>query len=68
MGGFDNRVEGLLYTADEAAVKAYTKEQLASVDGQAILGADCSLPADIASERIRWVVEAAGEFEAERGK
>lgn len=68
MGGFDNRVEGLLYSAGEAAVKAYAKEQLASVDGQAILAADCSLPADIAPERIRWVVEAAREFEEERAR
>lgn len=66
MGGFDNRTEGLLYNADEAAVKACTKEQLASVDGAVILGADCSLPADIAPERIRWVVEAAGEFAQEQ--
>lgn len=69
MGGFDNCPGSLLHTGGETAIKAETKRLLASVNGEAILGADCSLPADIDRAHIRWVVEASNEFAQEkRGK
>lgn len=59
-GGFDNRSCGLLYTGTEAEIKAETR-RLIALGGKKgyMLGPDCSLPSDIAPERIHWVMEAA---------
>ena len=64
-GGFDNRTGGLLYNGTKEEIEAETK-RLISLGGKRgyILGPDCSLPSDIASERIRWVMDAAKMFSA----
>lgn len=62
-GGFDNRSEGLLYTASREELE---KEVRSLIDqgGRTgyILGADCSLHDELPEERIRWVVEAARAY------
>lgn len=60
LGGFDNTKEGLLYTGDAVAIEAETKRLIAEAGRQGlILGADCTIPSDIATERIHWVRQAA---------
>ncbi|AXQ78819.1 uroporphyrinogen decarboxylase [Streptococcus chenjunshii] len=61
LGGFNNTKEGVLYTGDKAAVQAAVRELLKQAGRQAtIIGADCTVPADIDPKRIWWVKEAAG--------
>ena len=50
------------FTKDE--IKAYTKkliDDFGTTKGL-ILGADCTIPADINPDHIRWVIEAAEEY------
>ncbi len=62
MGGFDNRETGVLYSGTEETIKRATRELLAANGTRGlILGADCSLPADIDEDHIRWAAEAAAE-------
>lgn len=57
-GGFDNRVCGLLYNGTEEEIKAETRRLIAQGGKKGyILGPDCSLPSDIDSQRIKWVIE-----------
>ena len=59
-GGFDNRVGGVMYTGSKEAVQGEAKRLIREGGKQGfMLGPDCSLPTDIGTERIRWVVEAA---------
>lgn len=63
LGGFDNRVTGLLYNGTKEEIKAEAKRLLddAGTTGT-ILGADCTIPADMPMEHLHWVVEAAEEY------
>lgn len=64
VGGFDNRPQGILNTGTEEAIKAYTKKLIndfGTTKGL-ILGADCTIPATIDTDHIRWVIEAAEEY------
>jgi len=60
LGGFDNRKSGLLFNGTKADIEAATRE-LISRNGTNgfLIGADCTLPAEIAAARIEWVVNAA---------
>lgn len=59
-GGFDNRRQGVLYSGTEAQVREETRRMIDQGGHQGyILGPDCSMPDDIASERIRWVLDEA---------
>jgi uroporphyrinogen decarboxylase len=60
VGGFGNTKNDVLYTGSRAAVEAETAKILAE-SGRAgvILGADCTVPPDIARERLEWVRAAA---------
>lgn len=63
MAGFENTKDGILYAGTEVEVKDYTKKLITEFGKTGlILGADCTIPADIAPERIRWVAEAAREI------
>lgn len=63
MGGFDNRREGVLYSGTKEQVQAYAKELLTENGPTGyLIGADCTLPADIDTERIRWVMETAAAW------
>lgn len=59
-GGFDNRPNSLLYTADRETLEKEV-QSLIEQGGKTgyILGADCSIGGSLPEERIRWVVEAA---------
>ncbi|MBR3503852.1 MAG: hypothetical protein IKO07_06360 [Clostridia bacterium] len=59
-GGFDNRVNSLLYMGSRGEIERETEELIAQGGKTGyILGADCSLHNELPEERIRWVVEAA---------
>ena len=58
LGGFDNRKTGVLYSGSREEIEAETVKIVreAGVRG-VMIGADCTLPSDIATERFRWVRE-----------
>ena len=59
MGGFENGKEGLLYRGSKEEIQAETKRLIEETGKEGlILGADCTIPSDIAVERIQWVREA----------
>ncbi|MBQ9613353.1 MAG: hypothetical protein IJV14_12320 [Lachnospiraceae bacterium] len=59
-GGFDNRLGCLLQTGTRQEIQAET-QRLMEIGGKKgyMLGPDCSLQ-NIGTERVRWVIEAAG--------
>ena len=60
LGGFENTRSGLLYGGSRAEIEAETKRLIERAGKRGlILGADCTLPSDIAPERIDWVRQAA---------
>lgn len=56
LGGFDNTKQGVLYSGTKEEVEKET-ERLLKETGTVgvVLGADCTLPSDIPTERLRWV-------------
>lgn len=61
-GGFDNRIGCLLHTGTKEEIQKETKRLIAENSSRGfMLGPDCSMPTDITTERIRWVVEAAAQ-------
>ena len=56
LGGFDNRKKGILYSGTREEVEAET-ERIISETGTigVMVGADCTLPADIDHNRLLWV-------------
>ena len=59
MGGMDNRKTHPLYLGTKEEVQSAVGAVLAEMEGTPfILGADCTVPADIDQQRIRWVMEA----------
>lgn len=60
LGGCDNRKTGVLYTGSKAEVQSFVRKLVSSFDQDTgyMIGADCTLPADIDKKRIQWVVEA----------
>lgn len=61
-GGFDNRQGKLLHVGSKEDIQAEARRLMQEAGGHGyMLGPDCSLPNDITTERIRWVVEAAAE-------
>lgn len=59
LGGFDNRPGGVLFSGTREQVKAETRRLIAGAGTTGvILGADCTLPAEIDKQRIGWVVDA----------
>lgn len=63
LGGFDNRKGAVLYSGTKEEVQQET-ERIVKEAGEigVILGADCTLPADIGAERLRWVREKLDEL------
>ena len=60
IGGFANTKEGVLYKGTKAEVQAETKRLIKAAGKTGIiLGADCTVPKDIAFERFEWVRGAA---------
>jgi uroporphyrinogen decarboxylase len=59
IGGFDNTAGSLLFTMDEAAVKAETRRLIAGAGRRGvILGADCTIPRNTETRRLNWVRDA----------
>lgn len=62
LGGLNNRPDAVLNRGGKEQVQAEVRRVLGEAEGSRfILGADCSLPADIDPARIRWVIEAVEE-------
>ncbi|MDL2233197.1 hypothetical protein LJC63_06410 [Ruminococcaceae bacterium OttesenSCG-928-L11] len=62
LGGFDNRKEAPLYSGTKDEVQRFARELVAANPAPGFLiGADCTLPADVERERLNWVVEAISE-------
>ena len=62
IGGFGNTKADLLYTGNEAVIKAAARSLLAKAGRTGvILGADCTVPGDIDLRHLEWVREAAAE-------
>lgn len=58
LGGFDNRKTGLLYSGTRQEIEAETESLLQEAGSLGvILGADCTLPADVDPARIGWIRE-----------
>ncbi|GHV66635.1 uroporphyrinogen decarboxylase [Spirochaetia bacterium] len=56
IGGFANTKDSPLYRGSRAEVERITEELIAGAGKQGILlGADCSVPADFAFERLDWI-------------
>ena len=69
MGGFDNRKNGILYSAGKETVEEETfrileeyQAETGSVEGL-IIGGDCSYLPDFETERFHWVTEAVRKWE-----
>ncbi|EHJ52151.1 uroporphyrinogen decarboxylase family protein [Streptococcus macacae] len=59
LGGFVNTKDGILYKGSKEEIQAQVRKLLQESGSLAtIIGADCTIPSDIASERIAWVKEA----------
>lgn len=59
LGGYDNRKDSILVSGTKEDIQAFGKELVAGFHRNGLLiGADCTLPADIDRQRIGWVVEA----------
>lgn len=62
LGGFENTNNSLLYTGNKEEIQAEAKRLIAENGKQGIIiGADCTIPGDISSERIEWVREAVAQ-------
>ena len=62
LGGFENTNNSLLYTGSKEEIQAEAKRLIAENGKQGIIiGADCTIPGDISSERIEWVREAVAQ-------
>ncbi len=62
LGGFDNRPGGVLCCGTKEDVMRQTHQVIDQAGPVGlILGADCTLPADIDPQRLNWVAQAAAE-------
>jgi uroporphyrinogen decarboxylase len=63
IGGFPNGRGGLLHAGSREDIEARVDEIVAETGTRGvIIGADCTLPADIEVERLRWVRDRAGSL------
>ncbi|EJN93791.1 uroporphyrinogen decarboxylase family protein [Streptococcus ratti] len=59
LGGFVNTENGILYKGSKEEIQEEVKKLLQESGPLAtVIGADCTIPSDIATERIAWVKEA----------
>ncbi len=63
LGGFDNRVNALLFNGSKEEVQAETVKIINNFGKTGlIIGADCTLSAAIDKKRINWVIEASSSL------
>ena len=56
LGGFDNRKSGVLCSGSREEIEAETEKIVKEAGSTGVMiGADCALPSDIATERFQWV-------------
>ncbi len=56
IGGFGNTQDSVLYSGTKKEVEEYVEKLLAEVGREGvIIGADCTVPADIDVQRLKWV-------------
>ncbi len=56
IGGFDNTADGVLYSGTKEEIERETEHLIAGAGKTGvILGADCTVPSDIALEHLNWV-------------
>ena len=59
LGGFDNRKTGLLVNGTKEEIQSFARKLVWEAGTKGVmLGADCTLPNTISTERIQWVVDA----------
>lgn len=58
LGGFDNRRNSLIVNGTKEEVQSFARALVRAGGPGYMVGADCTLPADIDTERIGWVVDA----------
>lgn len=63
IGGFDNTKNGVLYKGSKEEIEQETERLIAEAGKTGvILGADCTLPSDVAIERLHWVRDKAAHL------
>lgn len=63
LGGFNNTTAGALYQGDRAAIEKETRALIAKVGKKGLLlGADCSVPADIDFENLKYTAKIANSI------
>lgn len=63
IGGFDNTKNSILYNGSRKEIEDYVEKLIDEVGKTGvIIGADCTVPADIDIERLNWVREKAKEL------
>ena len=60
MGGLDNN--GAICTGTEHQIRAEVERVLRAAPADIMLGADCTIPAQVPMQNLRWAVEAAHAF------
>ena len=69
MGGFDNRPGGVLYSGTKEEIKRETKKIIGAAGTVGVvIGADCTIPANMPVEHLHWVKEALEEIGGENQK
>ncbi|MCL2058558.1 MAG: hypothetical protein FWH01_05805 [Oscillospiraceae bacterium] len=63
LGGFKNTRPGILFYGTKKDIQDYTKNLIISFGKRGlIIGGDCTIPAEVPHERMKWVVEAARQI------
>lgn len=63
IGGFANGKDGLLFSGTRQEIEEYVEKLLTETGKEGIIiGADCTVPSDIAIERLQWVREKAASL------
>lgn len=66
IGGFGNTKDSVLYAGTKEEIEKYVEELLASVGREGVIvGADCTVPAEIDVQRLQWVRDKAAAFRKE---
>lgn len=67
LGGFDNRKEGVLYSGTKEEVEKEVEKILQGAGEVGIvIGADCTLPSDVDTQRMKWVSDKLKALAAEQ--
>ena len=63
IGGFDQTKDSVLYRGSKEEIEAYVEKLIEDVGKVGVVvGADCTVPADISVERLNWARNKAKEL------